>query len=249
MKKLKYIFFLILSLLLIVACENKKEKEESKSEVDKSISANSFDEVIKDGGFYFNNKGKVVPVREVKDQKILEWYSEPRCPHCHTLEQQVKDYLLEIMGDNTLIKYNPISFIGRKKDDPSHVTYSDDLSGLMLAIAKNDPNIAYPFMKEVQTEIYATLNYENSSRLKAFEDTYKKLGGKKWDEINKDLKEATRIVFENTQSLPSNEKVKSKTKTGIIETPLLFLQNEDKAFDYVNASSTEIKKALEERLK
>lgn len=249
MKNIKYIAFFILILMLLVACGNKKEKEESKSEIDKVASTNNFDEVIKDGGFYFNNKGKVVPVSQVKDQKILEWYSEPRCPHCHTLEQQVKDYLLEIMGDNTLIKYNPISFIGRKKDDPSHVTYSDDLSGLMLAIAKNDPNVAYPFMKEVQTELYATLNYENSSRLKAFEDTYKKLGGKKWDEVYTDIKAATKIVLDHTKSLLSNQNVISKTKKGRIQTPLLFLQSEDKAFDYVNASPTEIRKALEERLK
>lgn len=244
MKRRKLTLLLALVSLFLVACGNK-----TNDTAEEVLDTESFNAVVQDGGFHINNKGKVVNVSDVKDQKVLEWYLEPRCPDCHVLEEETSPYLLDIMGDNTLIKYYPITFIGRSKDNPSLVTYSDDLSGLILSIAKNDPDIAYPFLQKVVTQLYATLNYENSKRMEAFQATYKELGGTKWDQVYADIKSGTKIALDKTNALRTDEELISKTPNNRIATPLLYLVGEEKAFGFIGSTSDQIREELEKRLK
>lgn len=261
LKRMKNLLY-ILSLLLVLSACSSEQKEESKQEKNNEIS-----EIIKEnidskdfsyidnGGFYINNKGEGVKKSDVKDQKIVYWYFDPKCPYCIQLEQLTKNYLGDIMGDNTLIKYMPLSFLGRPKDeDPNNrvVTYSDMITGVVVSMAENDPDLVYGFLQEVMDHQFI----EDLSKLESTEeqdnmvkDIYEnKLNGNKWSEIQQDIQAARQTVFNLTEYTSQNEELKSKTPDGDIKVPLILVEGEDKIIP-LSEDSEQIRAILEEKLK
>lgn len=248
MKNLKLLGLLLVLSFTLIACSNKSTTyDETIQNVDLAKAQSEFTN-IQDGGFYVDNTGKVVSPSEAEGKKVVEWYFEPVCPGCLKLETEAKTYLHEVQGENTLIKYYPISFLGKSQDNPAFVTYSDKMTGIMLSMAQHDPDLVQKFIKSVMSEVYVSLHYTKETHLPEFEKSYKELGGQNWDKIATDMSKGTVIAANTLSSLRDNEDMKAKAG-GRLSTPLLYEVGAD-ATTVVNTDDTaSIKPMLTELLK
>lgn len=255
MKKIKTIIIMVLSLLILVACQNSKQEssKETKNEIKKETveTLSKSYKNISDGGFYLDKSGKIISKADIKNQQIIEWYTEPRCPACITLETNFKEYSSDIMGESTLIKFTPLSFLGKDKEKPELITYSDNLAAIYLALAEYEPKIAQKYIGETMTVLYSTTNAEKSTeeQLKAFKETYEKLGGKDWGKIEKEIPKTMKIANLGVQELIQNEDMKKRVENGQLTTPLVWKRGTEKAIKIDPDKPEEIKKSLEEVLK
>lgn len=269
MKKLMTLLLFILMSFAMVACSNQNEtKEESVSETKSETSNEASKNELKledidqkeyinidKGGFYVNNKGQVVPKSDIEGYKIVEWYFEPICPHCLALEEETKEYLNEIMGEKTLIKYMPLSFLGRPKNEDLQnrvVTYSDMMTSLINSMVENDPENVTKFMKIVLNEKFIDkLSVLNTveERSEAIKKVYiEELSGKNWEKIESEMGSYTYTVYNLTRYTGQNDELKSKTPDGTISVPLIYVQGEEKILP-INEENIDVRKILEEALK
>lgn len=249
MKKVKILIAALFVSLSLVACTSQKEK--NNTVITETDSSNY--KYIENGAFYINKKGEVISKTEAKNyKKIVEWYFEPLCPHCIVLESEVSPYLLDIMGEETLIKYVPLSFLGRPKNsDESFVSYSDTIAANIISIAEHDPKNTFQYIKEVINQSF----FDKISKLadkneqdKAIEEVYTKtLSGTKLAEIKKSFDTSLKTVRSTTKFTSKNEDLKSKTESGRVTVPLVYVVGEDKALRFKEGENP--RKILEEKLK
>lgn len=238
MKKIKIILLVTIVAIFATACSNQMKIEE--------VDAGQSFTYVKDGGFYLDNKGIAVPVAETEGKKVLEWYTEPICPYCLTLEEVTSPYLYDIQGDNTLIKYFPLTFLGGKGIE-GEVTYSDVMSGLLLSMAENDPEMVGKYLHKVNNQEFLNQLQSASNQDEFIHQTYLDLEGTKWNEIQADLKTFMDITDRNTEFARRNKELASKTVDGRLTTPTLYIQGEEKALDLTDIKDP--KGLLEEALK
>lgn len=240
MRKIKYLTLLMILSLVFVACSNGQDSEKAKYDPEKKITAETISakeyKNIDQAGFYINNKGKLLTKDQVKDYKIVEWYYDPVCPSCKELKEKSKDILFDAIGDKTVIKYQPLSFLGRPRDaSPDYISYSDTIQGIILSMAEKDPDLVYQYMSKVINDQFEqdmqklTTKQDQDNKLK---DAYEKdLQGKHWDEIMAGVDDAIVTVKNFTKFTANNEELKKKTFDGNIQVPLLYVQGSDKALD------------------
>lgn len=248
MKKIKILIVVLAISLSLVACSTQK----SNTKVVENVNAKEYKN-IDNGAFYVNNKGIVISKEDSKKySKIVEWYFDPLCSHCVLLETEVSPYITEIMGENTLIKYVPMSFLGRPKgSDEIFISYSDTISSNILSIAENDPENVFKYIKEVVNQSFIDKISKIESKEeqdKIIEEIYTKtLSGKKLDSLKNSFNDSLKTVRNSTKSISKNEELKSKTASGKISVPLVYVVGEDKALIFEEGQNP--RKLLEEKLK
>lgn len=249
MKKIKIVVAALLICLSLAACSIQKNNTNT------NVVENNSKELkyIDNGAFYVNNKGIVISKEDSKKySKIVEWYFDPLCPYCVVLETEVNSYITDIMGKNTLIKYVPMSFLGRPKgSDETFISYSDTISSNILSIAENDPENGFKYLKEVMSQTFLdkiSKLEKKEEQDKVIEEAYtKKLSGKKPDLIKSLFKDSLKIVRNSTKSISKNEELKSKTTSGKISVPLVYIVGEEKALVFEEGKNP--RPILEEKLK
>lgn len=237
MKKIKLVLLVVLVALLAVGCQQMKIEE-----VD---GENQF-EYVKDGGFYLNNMNVAVPVSQTENLKIMDWYTEPICPYCLTLEEETSSYLTEIQGDNTVIRVVPLTFLGRTGVE-NEVTYSDVITGIWLSMAENDPEMVGKYYHKVATEEYLNELQQQPNQNVFMQQTYEELGGEKWNKIIADLPVFMEVTTRSTEFSRRNKTLARKTHNGRLTTPTLYVQGEDMALNLDDGG--DIRAKLEEALK
>lgn len=239
MMKNKKILVLVLALsLLVVACGKKISKDE--------IDGGDTFKYVDQGGFYLNNKNEAVPVEEAKNKKIVEWYTEPICLSCVELGDETKPYLKDIQDDDTLIKYVPLTFLG-KTGAEGEVTYSDVITGIWLSMAEHDPELVGEFYDLTSSEEWLNKLQESPNQNQTIHEAYAvTLSGKNWDKIFGDLEKFMQISKNSTEYIKTDKELASKTKDGTITTPTLYVQGAEKVVDVHDEAN--LKKNMEEAL-
>lgn len=238
MKKIKMLVIFAFVMLTAVACGEKMTADDIDGE-------NQFT-YVDNGGFYVNNEGKAVPSSEAEGKKIVEWYTEPLCPYCLRLDAQVSPYLYDIQGEDTLIKYMPLSFIG-KTGVEGEITYSDRMTAIWFSMAENDPDMVAAYKHLTATEDFIN-DIQNAPDQNLFmEEAYTvTLEGEKWDEIEADLETFLEVSRNATEYSRRNKELASKIPGGSVVTPTLYVQGED---EVVNLETENLRTTLEEVLK
>lgn len=238
MKKIKLIVLLALVSLFAVAC-NRMTLEE--------VDAGQTYTYVKDGGFFLDYQGNAVPVSETQGKKIASWYTEPICPFCLALNDEVEPYLRDIQGENTLIKLVPLTFLGSTGVE-GEVTYSDYITGVWLSMAENDPELVgqYYDITSKNSFLAELQNSPNQNLLiqQVYTDT---LNGQNWEQIMTDRPEFTELAKRMTLFTRSDRDLADKTVNGKVTTPTLLVEGEDKAIDLSNPEG--VRPKLEEALK
>lgn len=247
MKKIKLLALVLGLSLALVACGQKEDSTNTTNEATVTPTAEFTN--ISEGGFYVNNKGDVVPPSEVGEKKVLEWIFEPACPGCIALETDAKNYIADIQGENTLIKYIPISFLGRSESNPDFVTYSDKAVGIINAMAQVDPTIVQKYISKTLDSVYVALHYDKTDQLPAFKETYESLGGTKWDQIVADMESGKKIAFDKIVQIRDDKELIAKIPDGVLATPLLHVTTESTTVQFNTDDVSTIRPALEEALK
>lgn len=238
MKNKKLLVLVLVLSLLIVACGKKMAKDE--------IDGGETFKYVYQGGFYLNNKNEAVPVEEAKNKKIVEWYTEPICPFCVKLNDTTKEYKKDIQNDNTLIKYVPLTFLG-KTGMEGEVTYSDVITGIWLSMAEHDPELVGKYYELTSNEEWLNKLQESPNQNQTIHEAYAiTLSGKNWDKIFGDLEKFMQISKNSTEYIKTDKELASKTKGGKLTTPTLYVQGAEKAVDIYDEAN--LKANLEEAL-
>lgn len=239
MKKIKLVLILVLSMCFFVAC-NKMTEDQIDGE------GNTFS-YINNGGFFVNNQGHAVPVEQAKDYKIVRWYTEPLCPYCLALEDASRDYIRDVQGDNTLIKYIPLSFLGGRGIE-GEITYSDMMSAMIMSIAENDPEKVGDFMHIVlSNEFVEQIQLESDQNgfiRKAYVDG---VGGEKLAEVEADIEKFMEVIDRSTQYTRTDKDLAKKTPNGKLTTPMIWVEGEEKTIDV--SLDQDFRPLFEEKLK
>lgn len=266
MKKLINIILIMLLSFLLVACTNDTNKngdntgkETAKETSENKIKLEEIDQseykYIENGGFFVNNQGIVIDKKNTEGYKIVEWYFDPLCPSCMQLEQATSPYLLEIMGDKTLINYKPMTFLGRPKDeDPNNpiISYSDVMSSIILSIAENDPELVNKYIiKVINPDFVDSISKLNDTEKQneAMKKIYtEELSGKKWDQIKSKMDEKMTTSRNLTNYIKNDQELKSKTLDGKLSVPLIYVRGEEKILD-IYEENMDFRPLLEKKLK
>lgn len=223
--KNKKLLILLTAGLLITGCVKKEEtpvkseepaiEEKVEEEETKKISAEDYN-------FYIDKDGKVISKDEIGDKLIVNWYSEPLCSHCIELENQVKDHMSEILGDEAVVKYNFVSFLGGD--------YSDEAAGYLISVANNDPDVADSFIKKVMSKEFASVASTKGSieeRKDSFKKAYEEVGGTKWEEVDKNRQAYSSIAIRETKVFTENSELAKIAGAENVFTPFVYVEGEE----------------------
>lgn len=238
MKNTKLLLLFLVVSILVVAC-NKVTEEEKKVEDDKFT-------YVDNGGIFVDNKGHAVPKSEIKGKKIVRWYTEPLCPYCLNLEAKTKDYIMDVQGDTTLIKYIPLSFLGSRGVE-GEVTYSDVISSMVLSIAENDPQVVGKFMHTVLTNEFVDAIQKEKDQDAYIRKAYTDVGGTKLKEVEEDMKTLMEVVKKTTDYTRNDKELAKKTPNGNLTVPILWVEGEEKTIDV--SLDQDFRPLFEEKLK
>ena len=222
MKRIKLLLLLMSVLILGVAC-NKLTEDQVDGEV------NEFT-YVDNGGIFVDNKGHAIPRSQKEGKKIVRWYTEPLCPYCLDLEDATKDYIMDVQGDNTLIKYIPLSFLGGRGIE-GEVTYSDSISSMILSIAENDPEVVGKFMHTVLTNEFVEAIQNEDNQDEFIRKAYVEAGGTKLTEVEKDIPVFMEVVKRSTNYTRTDKALAKRTPNGRLSTPMIWVEGEEKTID------------------
>ena len=273
MKRIKLVLLMIVFSLVLISCSkknnqevdkpvdtseesNKEVTEESNKEVTEESDKEVAEEVkdfkyIDNGSFYINNQGEVVTKDKIEDKKIAELYTEPRCPGCINVEEVLAGRYSELIGENTLIRIFPLTFIGKDKDNPDLITYSDNLAAIYLAMAEVEPHLLTEYIGKTMNHLFATINYELEvdKQLNAFKEAYEGIGGSKWEDIEELIPDMRLISNNNIKTLINDDEMISRVPNGELRTPLLWVVGNEHTTNIHDNDKEEIAKTLKEALK
>lgn len=238
MKNIKLLLLLFAVLILGVAC-NKMTEDDVDGE------GNEFS-YVDNGGIFVDNKGHAIPKSQTEGMKIVRWYTEPLCPYCLNLEDATKDYIMDVQGDNTLIKYIPLSFLGGRGIE-GEVTYSDVISSMVLSIAENDPEVVGKFMHTVLTNEFVEAIQQEADQDGYIRQAYTDAGGTKLSEVEEDLPVFMEVVERSTNYTRTDKALAKRTPNGKLTTPMIWVEGEEKTIDV--SLDQDFRPLFEEKLK
>lgn len=238
MKNIKLLLLLLAVLILGVAC-NKMTEDDVDGE------GNEFT-YVDNGGIFVDNKGHAIPKSQTEGMKIVRWYTEPLCPYCLKLEDATKDYIMDVQGDNTLIKYIPLSFLGGRGIE-GEVTYSDVISSMALSIAENDPEVLGKFMHTVFTNEFVETIQKEADQDAYIRKAYTDAGGTKLTEVEEDMPVFMEVVERSTSYTRTDKELAERTPNGKLTTPMIWVEGEEKTIDV--SLDQDFRSLFEEKLK
>lgn len=98
---------------------------------------------VKNGAFYITKNG--ITTNQPKNKKVLNVYFDPSCPFCAYADTLIMKNLDEILTDEYVIRYSPVTFLGKKGlDSYSHIMATSFLTSIVYA-----PNVAEKYFKAV----------------------------------------------------------------------------------------------------
>lgn len=237
MKKIKVSLLLLFIMIVAVSCNKMQE-----SDID---GENKFT-YVNNGGVFIDNKGHAVPISEIEGKKIVKWYTEPLCPYCLTLEDRTREYIRDVQGDNTLIKYIPLSFLGSRGIE-GEITYSDVISSMVLSIAENDPEVVGDFIHTVMSTDFVNAIQKESNQNEFIKNAYINAGGTKFNEVQKDLQVFMEVVKRSTEYTRTDKELAKRTPEGKLTTPMIWVEGEEKTIDV--SLDQDFRSLFEEKLK
>lgn len=237
MKKIKVSLLLLFVMIVAVSCNKMQE-----SDID---GENKFT-YVNNGGVFIDNKGHAVPTSEIEGKKIVKWYTEPLCPYCLKLEDRTREYIREVQGDNTLIKYIPLSFLGSRGVE-DEITYSDVISSMVLSIAENDPEVVGDFVHTVMSTEFVNAIQKESNQNEFIKNAYINAGGTKFNEVQKDLEVFMEVVKRSTEYTRTDKELAKRTPEGKLTTPMIWVEGEEKTIDV--SLDQDFRSLFEEKLK
>lgn len=238
MKNIKLLLLLLAVLILGVACNKMTED-------DVDGKGNEFT-YVDNGGIFVDNKGHAIPKSQTEGMKIVRWYTEPLCPYCLKLEDATKDYIMDVQGDNTLIKYIPLSFLGGRGIE-GEVTYSDVISSMALSIAENDPEVLGKFMHTVFTNEFVEAIQKEADQDAYIRKAYTDAGGTKLTEVEEDMPIFMEVVERSTSYTRTDKALAKRTPNGKLTTPMIWVEGEEKTIDV--SLDQDFRSLFEEKLK
>lgn len=249
----KKLLVLLTAGTLLVGCSNKEENkiEETKTEQTQDIKENDEskekdnDKIdAQDYNFYLDKDGKIVDKDEIGDRLVLHWYVEPTCPHCIDLDELVKGRVGEILGDEAVVQYHYVSFMGGD--------YSNEASGYVVSIANNDPEVANKFIEGIMDREFIERTYSKNNiddRKIEFKKLYDEIGGTNWDKVDEDRQAYTSIVLRETDDFTSNPELIKKSTEDYTYTPFIFIEGEEKVLSDFTLSEDIVKDMRDEILR
>lgn len=235
MKNIKLLLLLLAVLILGIACNKTTVVDKKENEFT----------YVDNGGIFVDNKGHAIPISQTKGKKIVRWYTEPLCPYCLNLEVKTKDFLMDVQGDNTLIKYMPLSFLGSTGVE-GQVTYSDVITSMVLSIAENDPQVVGKFMHTVLTNEFVETIQQQSDQDAFIKKAYEDAGGSKLKEVEEDMPKFMEVVKNTTSVTRTDKELANRTPNGKLTVPLIWIEGEEKILDL--SDNTDFKALFEEKL-
>ena len=255
----KKLLILMTAGTLLVGCSQKEEAEteenvieqtqkveeketETKTKDDNKISAEDYN-------FYIDKDGKIIDKEDIGDRLILHWYVEPACPHCLDLEELVDGRVGEILGDEAVVQYQFVSFMGGD--------YSNEAAGYVVSIANNDPDVTQKFIEGIMKKTFIENTYTKNNpdeRKIEFKKLYDEIGGTNWDKVDEDRQAYTSIVLKETDVFSNDPELLAISEEDYTYTPFIFIEGEDKVMpdfakseDIVKDMRDEILRVKEER--
>lgn len=216
---------LSVTLLAVGGCTQSPKNKTGTSDTEqtiKNVARNGYKNVTKEGEYVVGKNG-AVPLSEVdKKLPIVEVYFDPICPGCAAFERATGEYLEEVVSEGkVLVRYHPLRFL----DSASTDNYSSRASAYLVGVAEHAPEV----IGKMSSAIYdPSFMPEEGTGYKpvdnsAFDALLIKLGGNKEQaaKINEDLEDNIKVVFEATNNVILNNKLKKQSPTGSIFTPFV----------------------------